>query len=232
MRSLAAVYDWLGAGRPEEEQHQRPEPPDYRLRALPREDIHLYVKPIDNTNVVRVVDKKDWMANIWVARLGAAMQSDRQRAGRAGVLRNAGQPACGIPAPGACSSAGPGARAASAGVASAESQQCRSLGWKEVRRADGRAGDLPAAVEGNGRTIGLSVERSALGTRGGSGRNGPGTGFWNPVKGFAAPLRASPQREEKSPISGGRPFRNELGISHLRASTAGFGSFGRLAPSK
>src|SRR5271157_5378912 len=67
MRSLAAVYDWLGAGRPEEEQHQRPEPPDYRLRALPREDIHLYVKPIDNTNVVRVVDKKDWMANIWVA---------------------------------------------------------------------------------------------------------------------------------------------------------------------
>ncbi len=67
MRSLAAVYDWLGAGRREEEQHQRPEPPDYRLRALPREDIHLYVKPIDNTNVVRVVDKKDWMANIWVA---------------------------------------------------------------------------------------------------------------------------------------------------------------------
>ena len=69
MRSLAAVYDWLGAGRPEpeEEKQQRPEPPDYRLRALPREDIHLYVKPIDNTNVVRVVDKKDWMANIWVA---------------------------------------------------------------------------------------------------------------------------------------------------------------------
>jgi hypothetical protein len=69
MRSLAAVYDWLGAARPEEEKQQPLEPPDYRLRALPREDIHLYVKPIDNTNVVRVVDKKDWMANIWVAGL-------------------------------------------------------------------------------------------------------------------------------------------------------------------
>ena len=68
MRSLAAVYDWLGAGRAEEDERpQRPAPPDYRLRALPREDIHLYVKPIDNTNVVREVDKKDWMANIWVA---------------------------------------------------------------------------------------------------------------------------------------------------------------------
>lgn len=71
MRSLAAVYDWLGAGRPEEPREQRPEPPDYRLRALPREDIHLYVKPIDNTNVVREVDKKDWTANIWAA--GAAL---------------------------------------------------------------------------------------------------------------------------------------------------------------
>ena len=67
MRSLAAVYDWLGAGKPEEPRDRRPNPPDYRLRALPREDIHLYVKSIDNTNVVRVVDKKDWTANIWAA---------------------------------------------------------------------------------------------------------------------------------------------------------------------
>ena len=67
MRSLAAVYDWLGAGRPDEDYDRGPEPPDYHLRALPREDIHLYVKIIDNTNVVREVDKKDWMKNIWVA---------------------------------------------------------------------------------------------------------------------------------------------------------------------
>jgi hypothetical protein len=71
MKSLSALYDWLGAGTPAAGGTQRREPPDYHLRSLPGEEIHLYIKNIDNTKLIRVVDKKDWATSISVT--GAAL---------------------------------------------------------------------------------------------------------------------------------------------------------------
>lgn len=68
MTSLAAIFDWLGAGRAVGRVAEHgAEAGDYRLRALPREEIHLYVKAIDNAKVVRLVDKKDWAASMGMA---------------------------------------------------------------------------------------------------------------------------------------------------------------------
>lgn len=66
MKSLSALYDWLGANHPAAGGLQRTEPPNYHLRNLPGEEIHLYVKNIDNTKLIRVVDKKDWATSISV----------------------------------------------------------------------------------------------------------------------------------------------------------------------
>ena len=71
MKSLSALYDWLGANHPAAGGSQRTEPPNYHLRNLPGEDIHLYIKNIDNTKLIRVVDKKDWATSVSVT--GAAL---------------------------------------------------------------------------------------------------------------------------------------------------------------
>jgi hypothetical protein len=71
MKSIAAISEWLGAGRPEPTERRRPEPPDDRLRALPGEETHLFVKIIDNTKIVRLADRKDWLQSLSVT--GAAL---------------------------------------------------------------------------------------------------------------------------------------------------------------
>jgi hypothetical protein len=71
MKSLSALYDWLGADHPATGGSHRTEPPNYHLRSLPGEEIHLYVKNIDNTKLIRVVDKKDWATSVSVT--GAAL---------------------------------------------------------------------------------------------------------------------------------------------------------------
>lgn len=40
---------------------------DFRLRTLPREDIHVFVKTIDNSTVIRLVDNKDWIESAGMA---------------------------------------------------------------------------------------------------------------------------------------------------------------------
>lgn len=65
MTNLAALFDWLAAGNAAA---QRRKPVnDCQMRTLPKEEIHLYVKFIDNTRVVRVVDRKDWAASVGMA---------------------------------------------------------------------------------------------------------------------------------------------------------------------
>jgi len=64
MTSLAGLYDWLVADKAVNRAEGRSEAPDYRLRALPREDILLFVKEIDNDNLVPVRDRADWMASV------------------------------------------------------------------------------------------------------------------------------------------------------------------------
>lgn len=60
MTSLAALFDWLAAGSPEGRTASRNgSEVDFRLRTLPKEDIHVFVKPIDNSTVIRLVDRKD-----------------------------------------------------------------------------------------------------------------------------------------------------------------------------
>jgi hypothetical protein len=60
MTSLTGLYEWLVAGKAASKAAtRRSEGQDYRLRALPREDIHLFVKDIDNAKVARLVDAKD-----------------------------------------------------------------------------------------------------------------------------------------------------------------------------
>jgi hypothetical protein len=71
MKSLSALYDWLGADHPATGGSHRTEPPNYHLRNLPGEEIHLFIKNIDNTKLIRVVDKKDWATSVSVT--GAAL---------------------------------------------------------------------------------------------------------------------------------------------------------------
>ncbi|WP_321472451.1 hypothetical protein [uncultured Paludibaculum sp.] len=68
MTSLAALFDWLAAGKAmSSAAARRGNSTDFRLRQLPKEEIHLYVKSIDNSTVVRLVDKKDWLASVGMA---------------------------------------------------------------------------------------------------------------------------------------------------------------------
>jgi hypothetical protein len=62
MTSLAALKDWLVAGKTIGKTGDMEG--GARLRPLPKEEICLYVKQIDNRGVVRLVDEKDWAANI------------------------------------------------------------------------------------------------------------------------------------------------------------------------
>lgn len=64
MTSLAGLYDWLVAGKAASRAEGQSDAPDYRLRALPREDILLFVKAIDNDNLVEVRDTRDWFASL------------------------------------------------------------------------------------------------------------------------------------------------------------------------
>lgn len=63
MTSLGALFDWFAADREFAAAEGRRDHMDARLRALPREEIHLFVKSIDNSNVSCLVDKKEWAAN-------------------------------------------------------------------------------------------------------------------------------------------------------------------------
>jgi hypothetical protein len=64
MTSLAALIDWLVADRAA---GRRRREGDFRLRALPKEEIHLWVKEIDNSRAIRLVDKKDWWRSLGMA---------------------------------------------------------------------------------------------------------------------------------------------------------------------
>lgn len=64
MTSLAALFDWLAAGKAVQRARVGGSQASARLRALPKEEIHLYVKPVDNSRVVRLVDKRDWLQTI------------------------------------------------------------------------------------------------------------------------------------------------------------------------
>ncbi len=64
MTSLAALFDWLAAGKTAQRAQVSGNPASARLRALPKEEIHLFVKTLDNSRVVRLVDKQDWLHTI------------------------------------------------------------------------------------------------------------------------------------------------------------------------
>jgi hypothetical protein len=65
MTSLVGLIEWLGAGKAASRAAaRRQERDDYRLRALPREDIHLFVKEMDNSRVIRLPDRGDTMASV------------------------------------------------------------------------------------------------------------------------------------------------------------------------
>lgn len=66
MTSLAALFDWLAAGKTLT-QSSRGGATDFRLRKLPREEVHIWVKSIDNSRVLRTVDNKDWLASAGMA---------------------------------------------------------------------------------------------------------------------------------------------------------------------
>jgi len=62
----------MGTDHPAAGGRPRMEPPDYHLRNLPGEEIHLYIKNIDNSKLIRVVDKKDWATSVSVSGVALA----------------------------------------------------------------------------------------------------------------------------------------------------------------
>lgn len=64
MTSLAALFDWLAADKAAQRARVGGSQAGSRLRALPKEEIHFYVKAVDNSRVVRIVDKRDWLQTI------------------------------------------------------------------------------------------------------------------------------------------------------------------------
>lgn len=74
MSGLEALQDWFAAGREAAAAAGRRAECDGRLRALPREEIFLYVKPIDNSPVPCVAHRGEvmaWLATAAVVVLGA-----------------------------------------------------------------------------------------------------------------------------------------------------------------
>lgn len=67
MSGLEALLDWFAAGREAAEENERSPVCDARLRALPREEIFLYVKPIDNTHVRCVARRGEWISGATTA---------------------------------------------------------------------------------------------------------------------------------------------------------------------
>lgn len=66
MTNLAAIYDWISdrAFGGELAEREGRGAGEFRVRSLPKEDVLLFVKRIDNTKVLRVVDNKDWAASL------------------------------------------------------------------------------------------------------------------------------------------------------------------------
>ena len=63
----AALYDRLIAwtwGRADATANSTNDRGDFRLRALPKEDIDFYIKRIDNSRVARAVDNRDFAASV------------------------------------------------------------------------------------------------------------------------------------------------------------------------
>lgn len=67
MSGMEALLDWFAAGREAAQERERGAAEDARLRALPREEIFLYVKPIDNTQVRCVARRGEWMSGAMTA---------------------------------------------------------------------------------------------------------------------------------------------------------------------
>lgn len=63
MTGLGALLDWFAAGKELAAAEGRRGLQDARLRALPREDIFLYVKPIDNSRVKCVEARSEWLSS-------------------------------------------------------------------------------------------------------------------------------------------------------------------------
>ena len=66
MTNMQALIGWLVADRAMRREGRR-DGCDFRLRTLPKEEIHLWVKEIDNSRAVRLVDKKDWWRSLGMA---------------------------------------------------------------------------------------------------------------------------------------------------------------------
>ncbi|MEJ5368262.1 MAG: hypothetical protein WHT08_08100 [Bryobacteraceae bacterium] len=74
MSGLEALLDWFAAGKEAVASAERREECDARLRALPREELFLYVKPIDNSRVPCVAHRRqvaEWVATSMAAAAGA-----------------------------------------------------------------------------------------------------------------------------------------------------------------
>ncbi len=67
MTGLEALLDWFAAGREAAAADARREYCGARLRALPREEIFLYVKTIDNSRVRALPQRSDVMAGVLTA---------------------------------------------------------------------------------------------------------------------------------------------------------------------
>jgi hypothetical protein len=77
MAGLAGLYDWINgraATRAAADINEAGSGEDYRLRALPKEEIDLFVKRIDNSRLQRKVDTRDFVTSIGVSG-GAALAS-------------------------------------------------------------------------------------------------------------------------------------------------------------
>ena len=67
MTNLGALLDWLGAGKALRRNPARRNQVECEIRALPREEICVWTKNLSNVAVVRVVDRRDWLAGAGTA---------------------------------------------------------------------------------------------------------------------------------------------------------------------
>jgi hypothetical protein len=67
MSGLEALLDWFAAGKEAAVESERGGVCEAKLRALPREEIFLYVKPIDNSQVRCVAQRSEWMSGAMTA---------------------------------------------------------------------------------------------------------------------------------------------------------------------
>lgn len=68
MTRLGALYDWLVAGKARTAAAAGGgDAWDFRRRRLPREELLVWTKAIDNSRVALQVDRKDWLASMGMA---------------------------------------------------------------------------------------------------------------------------------------------------------------------